>query len=355
MESLSALLGTFAGLFLIAFGIFWVGLQTLPNPFSPPPKDRRQRPQGPGYFPLPDSLPPAVRRHFEAIFPQPEEDELDLDDLDEEGFSKLPPGAIVPNLENVELRGRGRIRIGPILLPVRFRSEIRLGVRSRRSLEVTWFRTPLLRVVDEIHLGPRLSAAPPTLHGPNNELDANPSTDSGADSGTGAESSLRGRRKVSGWLKRDVQSEVTDRALGLAGWAELLAWVPAAVAVPPARWRSVDPALLATFLRGSAAEQEEAGMDAAVLEVPVGERSEIFLVHFDHTTGLAHRVRTLKPKGKAGELAPWRLDLQDWKTLRGIQIPSLIYARWEDEPGPYAALHLTGRTDHSVAASLEAS
>lgn len=102
---------------LVAAG--WLGLRVPPTPFPPFPgggeiSERR---------PLPNGLPPPVRRYLQAA-----------------------AGDQLPVIRSAVLTGRGTLRLQGLRLPTRFRFAHLAGSAYRHFFECTWFGLPLFRV-----------------------------------------------------------------------------------------------------------------------------------------------------------------------------------------------------------------
>jgi hypothetical protein len=188
MSLLAALAATLLALGLIAFGVLWIGFQTVPAGYDAP--DATILPETPAA--LPDSLPEAVRRFLH----QRREDPL-------------------PRLDSAAVRGRGRLKLYGLLVPMRFRASYSADLGLHRVMEATWFGRPILRVEDRWQGG-------------------------------------RGSRTLRGWQEAHLTGPDWDRLLERAFWTEAV-WLPsvyATAAWTPAssrRCRLAAPALEARF------------------------------------------------------------------------------------------------------------
>lgn len=134
MSVLFALLATVSGIALVGFGVFWVGFQTVPasHPDLPLPKGTSPffpRPGNEGDTrALPEDLPAPLAEFFQGV------------------FGELTDRREIPELTSAVIWGRGRYRLFGFMVPMRFRSIHRPGESFYRTIEVTWFGRPVLRV-----------------------------------------------------------------------------------------------------------------------------------------------------------------------------------------------------------------
>lgn len=260
MELLTALALGLGALSMVGLGIAWIGFQSLASPFPAPVGEPRE----PEYRPLPESLPAPVERWLRQVFGD----------------------AGVPVVESAVCWGRGRLRLGPVWAPVRFRTRSHPGRSFHRTLDIGWFSRPVIRSREHFAGG-------------------------------------RGEIDVHGWVERHTEGPEVDRAQHLMLWAEAL-WAPSVLVLDPRlRWRSVDKS-------------------TAQLEIPWGDETEVLTAHFDPKSGWLRRLAGERHRGTDPKRRPWRVDLRGWQELGGIQVPTVGVARWGDEMSPYCMLHIHG-------------
>ncbi|MCB1057692.1 MAG: hypothetical protein KDD11_19495 [Acidobacteria bacterium] len=266
MELLTALILGLVALGMVGVGIAWIGFQTLAPPFKPPagtPRELERRP-------LPEGLPAPVERWLRQVC----------------GDGDLPV------VHTAVGWGRGRLRLGVVWAPTRFRTHQRPGERFERTLDVSWFGRPIVRTHERYAAG-------------------------------------RGSVDAHGRIERQRRGPRVDRAQHLALWAETL-WAPATLALDPRlSWRAVDER-------------------SAELDVPWDGGTETLVFTFDPRNGWLRRIEASRPRGDDADLHRWRVDLRSWQELDGHQVPTVAVVRWLDQLAPYAILHL-----HGVAYDLE--
>ncbi|MDY7092657.1 MAG: DUF6544 family protein [Acidobacteriota bacterium] len=276
MSVLLALVIALGAVLLMGTGILWVGFQTLAPEFPPPEESGR----GLGRQPLPEGLPQPVDRFFRQIF----------------------GGDQVPVMETALVWGRGRFRLGPLWIPMRFRAAYRLGDSFHRLLELTWFGRPVMKGKDRYVNG-------------------------------------HGELRVRGWATQDFAGPEVDRAQHLTLWAESV-WAPAAWALDPrVRW--------------------EAGDDehSARLTLPWQDEGDELMAHFDAKTGLLQRLTGLRHRGTDPQRKRWEVQLKGWQSFGSwqpeVQIPAVGLVRWRDQLSPYGVFHVEGvETNLDVSAYL---
>lgn len=222
--------------------------------FVAPARPFPDRPSGPAATPapLPDHLPRVLRDHL---------------DVDGDGH--------VPHMGNVELWGRGRMRVAPgIWLPVRMRTRHQLGQAFVPDIEVTWYGRTLVAATEAYvdHRG--FSQQGPTIT-------LGPEIDQGA---------------------------------GLFLWSE-------AVLIP---WLHTTP---------DAPRVGQESPDRLTLSLPLGEQGEPALLEF--ADGRPVRFTAERYKGVGADKVGWEVTYAGWRETAGIRLPDHIEVRWADEPGPW--------------------
>jgi hypothetical protein len=97
----------------------WLRLKVKPKPFAPYPSQTPQLEN----IPLPDGLPAAVERFYQAIY-----------------------GDRIPNIESAVISGRAQMRMFGITFPARFRFTHIAGQDYRHYIEATIFGLPIMKV-----------------------------------------------------------------------------------------------------------------------------------------------------------------------------------------------------------------
>jgi hypothetical protein len=246
--------GVGAGLLALA-AVGWVGLQVPPASLpSYPPETTTAG----DTVPIPTGVPAPVQRYYQAAFVD----------------------GVVPRIESAVFSGRGRMTLGPLTFPIRFRfvhqyGEVQEGYRH--YFQGTWFGLPIFSA-NEWYLGGQLRMETP--------------------GGTIAE------------------NPTADTAANLAYWGEA---VPAVLATDPrVRWEAIDPV-------------------TARLVVPSPKRGgeDAFTVHFDTATGLIRSMDVPRYRAETNELIPWQVEGSEWKTFAGQRLTTFASARWMDQPAPW--------------------
>ena len=109
------------GVLVLVSVIIWLGLRMEPEPLELL-QDKEPEFEYAG-FAAGLSIP--VRRYFELV---------------------MGPNAAV--MDTAILIGRGKMRLGPLWVPVRFRASYRPGKEFHRMMEILWFRRPVLKGLD---------------------------------------------------------------------------------------------------------------------------------------------------------------------------------------------------------------
>lgn len=251
------------GLAGVGLGLAWWGLRR-PAPFPAPVGPSRDM----GTVPLPGDLPVPVLRYLRGVLPDPS-----------------------PRQTSAAVCGVGRIRIGPVWLPLRFRYSLLAGQAYRHEMEVVLWARRLLRAHEQFRQGHARLELP---------------------FGTVADS-----RQV-------------DSAANVALWGEMV-WLPA------------------VFVTDRRVRWQDVGQGKAALIVPSPEGEDRLEFAFDAESGLPTAVEALRyrrPKDSAK--APWRVEFQAWGTFRGVRAPSRLSVRWLDEAGPWLRVEV-----HSVSHNVD--
>jgi hypothetical protein len=133
----------------------WLGLKIKPKPFDPYPAQTAEQ----GTIPLPEDLPPPVKRFYQAIY-----------------------GKQVPVIKSAVISGRAHLRPFGITFPGRFRFTYQAGKEYRHYLETTIFGLAVMKV-NEHYLGGKSC-----LKTPFGVIENEPKVDQAANLGLWAES-----------------------------------------------------------------------------------------------------------------------------------------------------------------------
>jgi hypothetical protein len=236
------------GLWVLLFLLIgWLGFQIKPRPF--PAQNRRHYL---GTIDLPPDLPEPVRRYFLTV-----------------------TGPHIPNVESLVVWGRGRIRRG-LWMPLRTWVAHVPGYDFRRSMEVTWFGLPVLKVIDEYI-------------------------------------NRRGMTKVG---EREATNEYINQAANLILWAEAAAMPSLLISDPRVRWEAIDE-------------------DTARLIVPFENQKDTLTVRFDSQTGLISRMEAMRCKN-GPEKVLWLVDFLRWGQFQDTVLPTRISITWADDGTPWS-------------------
>ena len=192
-------------------GAAGVGLRRAPAPFpivmSAAPLET---------FPLPQGLPAPVERFYRVTY-----------------------GERMPVIRTAVLSGRGRLSLGPVAFPMRFRFIHEAGRAFRSYFELTVFGQPVMKVNEHFVEGKFRQELPFAVE--------------------------EGEPKI-------------DHSAAIRMWSEWVTWLPALLLTDPdARWEPVDAT-------------------TALLVVPYEGQQERLVVRFDPTTGKAQYVEGMKYK-----------------------------------------------------------
>ncbi len=197
-------------------------------------------------------------------------------------------GKTPPQIQSAYICGAARVNVNGLWLPLRFRGWYIPGRAFYRSLQFTWFRRPVLR---------------------------------------GEEFFIKGV----GGFKLAGQSqpgEALDQGQNLSLWAAGV-WMPSLfVHDARLRWQAVDA-------------------HSAKLMVPLGAGSDEMTAHFDPLTGYmtdltALRFRRSDNPAEPFEKIPWRVDLLEWGTYEGMELPTQIALAWGNSGSPWSYWWLEG-------------
>jgi hypothetical protein len=197
-------------------------------------------------------------------------------------------GDMPPELETAVVWGRGQVCIRGVWVPMRFKAWYQVGQAFYRRMELTWFQRPVLRGIDSWINGEGLFEM--------------------------------GERVESG--------ERVDQGQLLTLWANMI-WAPSVyVHDPKIRWEPVD--------------------DHTVrMVVPLKNDTENLNMHFDPLTHRMTHISALRyadeePDNEGPDKEPWRVDLQEWKELNGMLIPSHIDVAWGESGAPTSYWNIDG-------------
>ncbi len=205
--------------------------------------------------PLPAGLPAPVERFYRQLY-----------------------GDRIPVIRTAVLTGQATMRIKGLTLPARFRFTHVAGQGYRHYFEATYFGLPVLKA-DEAYLDGHGRMELPF------GVSEGPSIDQGAN-------------------------------LGM--WAELLAWLPAALLSDPrVRWEPVDAT-------------------TAWLVVPFGEQEERFLTRFDPQSGLLALAEVMRYQDTATSKTLWLNQPLAYGELGGYTLSTRGAAIWQDDGKPWA-------------------
>jgi len=188
-----------------------------------------------------------------------------------------------PRIATAAAWGTARMRVGPVWLPLRFRTYFVAGRHFARHMEVTWFGMPVFRGLDTYL------------------------------NGEGA--MTIGNTKIRG-------PEI-DQAANLALWAEATLLPTALVADPRARWEPVDDM-------------------TARLIVPFGVGSDRLLFRVDPRSGLVREVAGDRYRGPGKPKEPWKGECSDYKVFHDVAIPTRLAATWERDGRPWSYWTIQG-------------
>lgn len=190
-------------------------------------------------------------------------------------------GDQVPVVESAVISGRGALRIGGIRFSARFRFIHDAGSGYRHYIETTFFQWPLMRV-NEYYLD--------------------------------------GRSRMDLPFGVTEDEPKVNQGANLALWAETLAWLPGLlVADERVQWEAADDE------------------HTAVLVVPYEGREERLTVQFDPETGLFDRAESMRYReADSPEKTLWINEVDEWASLGGWPIPTVVRLTWGDEDSPWA-------------------
>lgn len=196
-------------------------------------------------------------------------------------------GSMPPELETAVVWGRGQVCIRGVWVPMRFKAWYQVGESFYRRMELTWFQRPVLRGIDSLMNGEGLFEM--------------------------------GERVESG--------ERVDQGQLLTLWANMI-WAPSVyIHDPKIHWEPLDD-------------------NAVRLIVPSKNGPENLTAHFDPLT---HRMTHISALRYSDEepveepvKEPWRVDLQEWKELNGMLVPSHIDVAWGESGAPTSYWNIDG-------------
>lgn len=188
-------------------------------------------------------------------------------------------GDQVPIITSAVISGKAQLRIMGITFPARFRFVHQAGKNYRHYLETTLFGLPFLKVNESYLDGQARLELPFGI--------------------------TQGEAKI-------------NQAANLGLWAEAI-WFPAILLSDPrVRWEPVDN-------------------HTALLVVPFGEQSQLFVVRFNPDSGMVQYFESMRYR-EANSPSPslWINQALSWERLNGWLLPKQTAVTWFEEGQPWA-------------------
>ncbi len=195
-----------------------------------------------------------------------------------ERFYRQVYGQEIPVFDSAILSGRATMKLFNINFPARFRFVHDTGNAYRHYFEVTWFGMAIFKVNEHY---------------------------------------VDGQAKLE--LPMGVeQGKNIDQAANLALWAEASSFPALFLTDPRVRWQAVDS-------------------ETALLVVPFGRQKQTFIVRFDPSTGLLHRLEAMRFVGKEDQKKSlWIAEGRNWADLNGYKLATTGTATWLEQGQPWA-------------------
>lgn len=231
MKIILIVIGVVAALLLLG----WVGLQIKPKAF-PPLADKAPELQT---IPLPAGLPAPVERFYLARY-----------------------GENIPVIDSAAISGRGTLKLGGIVMPIRFRFVHEAGKNFRSDIDMTFYGKPIMHALEMYVDG-------------------------------------HGRGVTPGGV--DENEAWFNQSANIRMWAEAIDWFPSILITDPrVHWEPIDE-------------------DTALLVVPFGESEDHLIVRFnpqDHTVQFIEAMKYKKADAKILWInGIWMDDGRPWLTM----------------------------------------
>jgi hypothetical protein len=242
----------FFALVKVMIGLVWLGFRIRPEPLPKTTKNRTV-----GTVDIPTTLPDPVRRYLRAT----------------------ARGDTLPLVKSAVLWGDGKLKRGPLWMPVRYRVAHLPGYHFRRMMEITWFGIPVIKGMDEYVNG-------------------------------------QGKTTIAGQMATSPQ---INQAANLMLWVEAVAMPSLFITDPRIRWEAINNT-------------------TARLNVPFEDREDAVTFYFDEQTDLINRISALRYKNNSDKLL-WTVEFLEWHPMNGGMYPAHIAVRWADEETPWSHWH----------------
>lgn len=212
----------------------WLGLQIPPQPLPPFASEAPEMQS----IPLPTGLPAPVERFYRARY-----------------------GETIPVINSAAISGRGTLRLGGIVMPIRFRFVHEAGKNFRSDIDMTFFGRPIMHAF-EVYLDGHARGVTP------GGVDENEA-----------------------WF---------DQSANIRMWAEAIDWFPAILVTDPnVRWEPIDE-------------------NTALLAVPLGNLEDHLIIRFDPSDDSVQYIEAMKFKSADAKIlwinGIWMDDGRPWIT-----------------------------------------
>ena len=182
----------------------------------------------------------------------------------------------VPRVESMVAWGRARANFG-LWMPLRFHLYHQPGQAFKREMEVTWFGIPVLKALDQYINGVGMT-------GPVGNAETGPQVNQGSN---------------------------------MILWAEAPFYPSLLITDPHIRWEAIDET-------------------SARLIFPFGAEEDELIYYFDPVTGLITYISAMRYQGSNAEKVGWRVEIQQWQTVDGGQVPLRVAITWANQSGPWS-------------------